>query len=424
MDRTMSLFEGQATSERRTATDMSIHLQFPSGICVGGEVLKGEVELEFPGVQKDKVQEVVVRLRGSAYARLKRSTNPGRNSGRRESIDVVKQDYHLWKRQRNNMPQGTQTLRIPFQFKLPPDAPPSCQISGRVNRRGKRYEAAVVYYIEVLAVRSGLFKKNRYLRRPLAVLPMDQVGAHINEQIQSSGVAFPTRTREFRKKIRRGWLGRSATVQVQKVSLPDLEAFPLFTRIPYAIKVTTTTKRMSYNTDLEDTGIKLFPPPPTRSTEVQFSLRRLTSLRAKTSKAKVSEHVANLGGLGRGDSKQHVDLEIAARRWNRHERKDGQGTWTQETILKSFITLRCSPTFSTRVLDISYTMSIRVRFPGLGNNLSVSIPIHVTSGLSTGAQTNASFTHSNHDLDLPPPYWNACEGWGVEDEEQGTPLSP
>lgn len=110
---------------------------------------------------------------------------------------------------------------------------------------------------------------------------------------------------------------------------------------------------MRYNTDLEDTDIKLFPPPPNRPADIQFGLQRLTSLRAKTSKAKVSEHVAHLGGLGRGNSKQHVELEVAARKWNRHSRKDGQGTWTQETILKSFITLRCSPTFSSRVLDIS-----------------------------------------------------------------------
>lgn len=45
---------------------MSVRLHVPYGICVGGEPLRGEVELQFPQVWKEKIQEVVVRLKGTS----------------------------------------------------------------------------------------------------------------------------------------------------------------------------------------------------------------------------------------------------------------------------------------------------------------------------------------------------------------------
>ena len=45
----------------------AIRLHFPSGICVGGEDVHGEVELVFPDAERDKIQEVIVRIRGFVF---------------------------------------------------------------------------------------------------------------------------------------------------------------------------------------------------------------------------------------------------------------------------------------------------------------------------------------------------------------------
>ena len=76
-----------------------------------------------------------------------------------------------------------------------------------------------MYFIEVVGFRSGLFKKNRYIRRPLAVLPADQHGEQIRQEIEWLGVEYPTRVREFKKTLRRNVIGRAAKVHMQ-VSLP------------------------------------------------------------------------------------------------------------------------------------------------------------------------------------------------------------
>ncbi|KAI0783743.1 hypothetical protein C8Q75DRAFT_781758 [Abortiporus biennis] len=47
---------------------MSISLVFTPALRVGGEVISGEVELHFPQVHEDEIEEVHVKLRGQVYA--------------------------------------------------------------------------------------------------------------------------------------------------------------------------------------------------------------------------------------------------------------------------------------------------------------------------------------------------------------------
>lgn len=47
------------------ADDEPIHLVFEAHLRVAGEVLNGEVHLNFPALMKSKVEEVHVKLRGS-----------------------------------------------------------------------------------------------------------------------------------------------------------------------------------------------------------------------------------------------------------------------------------------------------------------------------------------------------------------------
>lgn len=46
----------------------SINLLFAPSMRVGGELLKGEVELRFPQIIQDGIEEVHVKLRGKIFA--------------------------------------------------------------------------------------------------------------------------------------------------------------------------------------------------------------------------------------------------------------------------------------------------------------------------------------------------------------------
>ena len=45
----------------------AVSLMFDNRLRVAGEVLEGEVHLNFPSLMKDKVEEVHIKLRGSIY---------------------------------------------------------------------------------------------------------------------------------------------------------------------------------------------------------------------------------------------------------------------------------------------------------------------------------------------------------------------
>lgn len=132
-----------------------------------------------------------------------------------ETVDIVSQEHSIWKRDKTLKPKEKQTLRLPFQFHPPPSLPPSCYFSGRTFRRSQKHEASVVYHVEVVGVRSGILKKSRYIRHPLAVLPKDESGALVASEIQRLGGGCPLWTRVFERKIRQGLLGRRGTVRME-----------------------------------------------------------------------------------------------------------------------------------------------------------------------------------------------------------------
>lgn len=117
---------------------------------------------------------------------------------------------------------------------------------------------------------------------------------------------------------------------------------------------------MKFNAKHEDPNVKLFPSTPTQPSQVQFGLCRHMKLGAKTDVSSISEVVSLLGGLGKGEAKQHVGIEVMPRDWIPAEGRKGRGSWLQETTFRSFIELRCAPTFSSPVMNISVRLSVFV----------------------------------------------------------------
>lgn len=207
------------------ADDQPIHLVFDSRLRVAGEVLDGEVHLNFPILMKSKVQEVHVKLRGSVYtyvahpwhrptrthepARCRRITRQSGQStmDRWQTVELVRQTTSLWTQGSDVYPPPeSHILKIPFQFTLPNSLLPSFHYSD-FHRRGK-----IEYFVEVVGKRSGLHFDKR-VTRAFALVPPYDTGALLRLSLVS-GWDGEMKTIVNEKGIRRGIWGEFSHVKV------------------------------------------------------------------------------------------------------------------------------------------------------------------------------------------------------------------
>ena len=124
-----------------------------------------------------------------------------------ETIRLVREDANLWTRGDNLYPAaGSDTLRVPFSFSLPPQLPPSFQF----RRMGE--SGTIRYSLTAVGVRKGFLNLNKKHCQPLAVLPRDQLGA----QIKSESATHTWKPFSKEELMRRGLWGdyAKATVEV------------------------------------------------------------------------------------------------------------------------------------------------------------------------------------------------------------------
>ncbi len=134
-----------------------------------------------------------------------------------ETIPLVYVSLDLWTQGSAYPLPGTDTLRLPFRFRLPDNLPPSFHYSGWQK------SAYVLYELTVVGVRPGTFQFNKKLRMPLAVVPKDTIGKNLGNGIASLGWRKGERT----EKIRRGLWGDYSTAHVEvSVDLPLHELAP------------------------------------------------------------------------------------------------------------------------------------------------------------------------------------------------------
>lgn len=128
---------------------------------------------------------------------------------RREVLHIVADNMSLWTRSSNYPPADSQVLRIPFEFTLPPDAPPSCHYA-RFGRYG-----SIGYFVELVGVRSGLLARNRRTRVPIPVVPQDTEGERISASLRAPDLQVPLYASVCEKRIRRGFFGEYANCRME-----------------------------------------------------------------------------------------------------------------------------------------------------------------------------------------------------------------
>ncbi|THH28249.1 hypothetical protein EUX98_g5935 [Antrodiella citrinella] len=397
-------FQPKSTDNKR----MAVNLTLPPGTYVGGQPVFGQAQLHFPEVLEDDIQEVHVKLRGYIFTRItRRNPQVGERPAyenirevnyQHDTIDLVKENISIWSRANGPRPDGAQMLQIPFQFVLPPNALPSFDWNHGVD-----LQASISYFVEIVGVRDGMLHRNRRVRAGLAVLPPDPQGAMVNRTLRLR-LPYEWRIAEAHKKIRRGIFGKYARVTAE-LHLPNYPSLPLFTPIPFVLRVLTKTKQEKFDAKDENPAEDLFPAPPTHPNQVEFQVRRYVTLRARLASDRREDHFADLAGMCKNGTGEGVEVHVNPRRWipakedhdsdSAGSNDDRKGKWLQETIMRGTFVLNFPPGFETENLTLRYEINMKVDFPGIGNDLKIEVPLVVSSGLP----------HIPDEVAPMPPVW-------------------
>ncbi|TFK85458.1 hypothetical protein K466DRAFT_601153 [Polyporus arcularius HHB13444] len=410
----------------RFTSSSALTVYIPPAIYVAGSTIEGEVEMRFPDLQDENIEEVQLRLRGTSRTVITRD-----KTTLIETIPLVRDDLSIWSRGGAYPLPGSNTLRVPFSFTLPEQLPPSFHVR-RFDPKGD-----VRYSLSAVGVRKGLLNLNKRHVVPLAILPKDELGAELKAAHATHG------WKSFQKedRIRKGLWGDYSKVHVE-LSLPDIPVLPLFSDIPFTIRVTTTTAPLARSkADASPSDKPVFPPVPVVPDGVQFVLERKVKLRANVFTDKSSRDAAVFLGKRksgiRGGCAGPIETEPAVKEWvpsEGHEKDakgedtkggeglDATGSWLQRAVFHSTFQLDCPPTFAVQNIETSYQLVVKVPFPGIGNDLKLEVPVTVTSGVvepipkeqSDGEDAASPLTT----LDLPPAYWDPDDkGWGDDEKD-------
>ena len=152
--------------------------------------------------------------------------------------------------------------------------------------------------------------------------------------------------------------------QTLQVSLPDLDAVPIFAPIPILIHIVTTSKPLGRD-DMRQID-NIFPEPPSTPRGVELRLMRRVGVCANGPKEWGTEKMSYLGGMGpKSNIAEHTLHGLVVRPKSKAwipeggDKKKQKGKWKQEVSFQSTFTLTCPPSFDTD------TMSVEVRTFGI-----------------------------------------------------------
>ncbi|KAI0345935.1 hypothetical protein BDW22DRAFT_1353570 [Trametopsis cervina] len=393
------------------SSEQTIKLVFNPSLKVAGEVISGEVQLHFPGLMRDKVVEVHVKLRGSVFTRITRQI--GQNTYvRHDRVYLAHEEVSLWKQGDGVYPPpDSDTLKLPFTFTLPENLLPSCQYGGG-GRMG-----TVGYFIQVVGKRPGVLRINDRQGSPFPVIQSLSAGAQMREALRQ-GWQGRWKTITDEKEIRRGLWGDYSRVKFTLV-LPDvINVLPVLTPIPFTLTIVTHSKPTTKEDKPPEETI--FPAPPLKPHEIDFRIERNVYIRTGSwDSYSEGGFIAYLGGMGpksSSASQSAVQVEPMEKVWiplNGDEKKQ-KGCWKQEVTFKSTFQLSCPPAFDANTMKVFYIMRLKVDFPGIGNSVKTDFPVRVVSCMYPPGQRG--WDGPPPEMDLPPDYFQATT-WDNDEKD-------
>lgn len=393
-----------------TGSELSnaINLVFDPHLHVAGEVVEGSVDLYFPKLRDDNIEEVHVKLRGFIATRITRQRGESSYTYR-QRVDLCRENISLWRKGCDLYPPpGSHVLSLPFRFVLPSGLPPSCTYSGY------RWQSTVGYLVQAVGERP-ILSFNRRVQKSFPVLPVDVRGAQLRS-VLSAGWDGGWKPIEARNQIRKGIWGDYSQVEAI-LMFPDVEAYPVLTPIPFTLSVVTMTKTMKFDDHKEEETI--FPEPSHDPKKYELKLEAKVWTKAKSQTNNGTSNTGVFGGLGDCNYPrfyENIQVEPVQKVWipsPEHGEKAQKGRWKQEVLFRSSFLLRCAPSFSAETLRVEYRARLKIPFPGLGNDTKLEFPMRIISSMPAPGE---SWQGPPPELDLPPGYFDTGS-WANLDEK-------
>ncbi|KAF7344443.1 Arrestin-N domain-containing protein [Mycena sanguinolenta] len=432
-----------------SSSTQPITLHFQDIVRVAGEVIEGRVDVHVPLTRKDGIDRVRIDLQGIMNTRIYSWNEQLKEDDlHTQTVPLCSSSQILWTSQSRR--RDSDVVSCPFRFDLPENLPPSFWYAP--TKSSPRPAATIKYSLKVVGFRPGSFHRNRRIRRVFLVMPSASESQLLARESLRQGWEGPWKITAKDAKVRRGIWGDYSRVSAT-LSLPDLPAFPISTPIPYTFHVVTETKTLDRSDRPEKHGKPLFPSPPTRTSELSQVLRRnieyvvhetyhtykeekkdifdlQTSQSLVDNTASFSVGHAQTARTQPMESARKVAAVVDKPEWIPKDEK-GHGIWRRSVHFTSTLAFPFAPTFNTETINWEYTLKFTVPFPGIGNDLKIKVPIHLSPTSArppppTGAPGSSGITYADilpagppPMFDLPPTYWSSdSHDWDDEKDEQ------
>ncbi|KAK7039610.1 arrestin-N domain-containing protein [Favolaschia claudopus] len=422
-----------------------IALRFPNFVRVAGEVIEGCVDLNVPLARKDGIDHLSIELEGVIKTKTITSLGPV-IVHHKETVHLFDSPSQtLWSSKATQPDVSCDILSCPFRFTLPSSLPPSFTCGNSTPP-----DATVRYSLQAVGARSGTLQRNRRFKRVFLVMP----AASERQMLEAEGLRQGWvgnggwKHCQQDEKIRQGIWGEYSGVHAS-LSLPDLPSLPSSTPIPYTLHIMTDTKTLDKSDRPEDKhGKPLFPAPPTQLSELSVVLHRRAKYIVRDSgvdheaERKDSFDLRSGRQLTTGYSSEEdvprrihrpsTNLLVDDAKWISDADSEERGVWRRSVRFMSTFVFPFAPSYRTETLKWVYTLEITIPFPGMGNDLTLKVPITLNPlaacpppplgapGTSILAYADILPVGPPPDdlLDLPPAYFTT-EGHEWDDEKAG-----
>ncbi|KAJ6582159.1 hypothetical protein B0H19DRAFT_1061605 [Mycena capillaripes] len=431
------------------STDGPVTLHFEDITRVAGETIHGRVELNVALAQKDNLEHLRIKFRGTIQTHISTADGKTTTIDYYATVVLVDTNLLLWDQEATYSEPDSHVLSFPFQFQFPDNLPPSFHHS--TSYSAEPCHANISYSLEVLGHRTRFFRLNRRIRRLISVVPAASQEQLLAKEVLRQGWNGPWRDITHEEKLRRGIWGDYSHARVKagfptvdtsqllshlfsKLTIPALDSFPTATDIPFSFHIETDTKPMHISgSPVDKHGKPLFPAPPDLSSDVKLFLRRRVEIRVHPRTRQVQDIYTLKGSLGDTKRVAAVRQVTDEPEWipaTGAEDKKGHGIWRRAVHFESAVAIPCAPTTNTENLDWKYDLWFIVPFPGMLNNLKLDVPIRLdpgspcppppVEGPGSSNMTYADVLPAGPPpvmLDLPPSYW-AGENYAWDSDEK------
>ncbi|KZS88996.1 hypothetical protein SISNIDRAFT_469699 [Sistotremastrum niveocremeum HHB9708] len=343
-----------------TDTLLSIHIT--PGLRTPGAVVEGNARLHIEKLREKEIMEVAGRLIGEA---LSPSADTVSENGYRLSDVFLKRDVVLWTPQTVTEVDVSGFATIPFTFEIPQDEkfPPSFECVGRRGVNG-----AVEYRVEVVGLVKKYDQKDVRASATFPFLPFDTTPA-------ITLVNCSRQSWRKEKNIRKALLFSTGAHISAEISLPKVEALPIFQSIPIEVKITSFSDWLSQSASSSpDSHL-----PPLPQNAYDLDLKWICQMASKVGEP-IIVPIAIIPGMKESPRTHYVSppawqsaLEVQAPQWMLKDDLNPSkgGRWSREIIFRWSPTLTCPPSFETSLFTLQYRVELIVHLPGMRNDLQL-----------------------------------------------------